>query len=66
MAKQKKEFYTIDEIASELGINRTSVYPYLNLLKIERHKIPLHRKRGILPEDFEKIKQYRTTLQKVD
>lgn len=59
MAKQTKEFYAIDEIASILEVDRTSVYPYIKALQIERIKFPTGRKRYITAADFERIKKLR-------
>ena len=56
MAK-KKEYFTIDEVAQELGIHRTSVYPYLNQLHIQRRKFKLGRHLYISAADFERIKE---------
>ena len=58
MAK-KKEYLTIDEVAQELGIHRTSVYPYLNQMHIKRHRFKLSRHFYISSADFERIKEVR-------
>ncbi len=58
MAKQApKDYLTIEEAAEQLGIHRTSLYPYLNQLNIKRHKFKLSRRLYISAPDFERIKQ---------
>lgn len=70
MAKTKqpepKDFYTIDEVADLLEIDRTSVYPYIKALQIERHKFQLKRNRYISAHDFERIKQFRANPWKAE
>jgi len=56
---KKREYLTIDEAAQELGIHRTSVYPYLNELHIKRYKFKLSRHFYISAADFERIKEAR-------
>ena len=53
----KKEFYTVEEVARQLGVQRSSLYHYIKLLKIPRHRFKLSRHSYIAAADVERIKQ---------
>jgi hypothetical protein len=54
---EEKEFVTLDEAATQLGIKRPSLYYYLKNLEIEKHHFPWNRHAYITQSDFQRIKQ---------
>ncbi len=56
MAATKKEYFTIEETASELGVDRSTVYVKTKLLKIEPAKFPGNRKKYIAAADVERLR----------
>lgn len=62
----KKDYLTIEETASAIGVKRSSVYHYIKLLDIERHKFKLNRNKYISIVDVERIKQAKAEPWKVE
>jgi len=57
MTTEKQPAYiSLKEAGKELGVQRTSMYYYLEQLHIKTHKFPLDRKTYITMDDLERIK----------
>ena len=52
----EKEYMTLDEAAKAVGLKRSSLYYYLDKLKIERKQFPFNRHRWIAAADVERIR----------
>ena len=52
----KKEYYTIEETAKELGIDRSTVYLKMKVLNIETTKFTGNRKKYIAAKDVEQLR----------
>ncbi len=53
---QEKEYLTLDEAAEEIGMKRSTIYPYLRALNIQPEKFELDRKHYISRQNVERIK----------
>ena len=53
---QEVQFISLNEASKELGVSRSTMYYYLEQLKIQTKKFPLDRKTYITIEDFDLIK----------
>lgn len=54
--ERKRNYISVKKAGEELGVQRTSMYYYIQQLKIETKKFPLDRKAYIAVEDLERIK----------
>lgn len=54
-----QQYIALDEVASELGVNRSTIYYYLRLFGIETKKFPLDRHTYMARTDLERIKSAR-------
>lgn len=55
---QKEDCLTIDEAWKRLDKTRATLYNYMNILRIQRHRFPFDRKTYITKGDFERIEQF--------
>lgn len=53
----EKEYYTIDEVAQNLGRNRATVYNRMGLLGLTGHKFKRDRKTYLSAQEVEQVKE---------
>jgi hypothetical protein len=59
MAKiTKADCMTVEEAKDYLGCSKATLYTYMNVLGVQRHKFPFDRRSYILKSDIERIKQF--------
>lgn len=51
-----KKYISLKDAAERLGVKRPSLYHYVEVLKLEKHKFPLDRQTYLEMADFEKIR----------
>ncbi|GAC1426102.1 MAG: hypothetical protein NVS4B1_02700 [Ktedonobacteraceae bacterium] len=49
---------TIEQATTEVGVSKASLYNYINLLGIQRQKLPFDRCAYLLKSDVVRIKQF--------
>jgi hypothetical protein len=52
-----EKYISMKEAAKQLNVRRQSLYHYVEVLKLERHRFPLDRQTYLDMADFEKIKK---------
>lgn len=58
MAKiSKADCMTVDEAATSLGCSRATLYSYINVLGVQRHKFPLDRRSYVEKQEVERIRE---------
>lgn len=50
-----KEYFTLEETASELGIDRSTVYLKMKMLNIQTTKFPGNRKKYVAAKDVKRL-----------
>lgn len=55
---QKEDCLTIEEAWKNLKKTKATLYNYMNILRVQRHRFPFDRKTYITKTDFERIKQF--------
>ncbi len=55
----KADCISVQDAQRELGIARTTLYNYLNILRIQRHRFPFDRNTYILLSDYERVKNFK-------
>lgn len=56
---ENQEYIWVDDAAQALGVNRSTLYYYKKVLKIEHKKFDLDRRKYLSKADFERIKAAR-------
>lgn len=54
-----EKYISMKEAAERLRVARPSLYHYVEVLKLEKHRFPLDRQRYLKMSDFERIKKLR-------
>jgi len=63
---EEKEYVTLQEAATQLGIKRASLYYYLKKMKIEPRSFSLNRHAFISQADFQRIKNVKESPWKAE
>ncbi len=52
----EEKYISMKDAAESLGVKRPSLYHYVEVLKLEKHRFPLDRQTYLKLSDFEKIR----------
>lgn len=55
---QKEDCLTTEQAWKTLGKTKATLYNYMNILRIQRHRFPFDRKTYITKADFQRIEQF--------
>ena len=55
----EKKYISMKDAAERLNVKRPSLYHYVEVLKLEKHRFPLDRQTYLEMSDFEKIRKLR-------
>ncbi len=57
----KSECVSLQQVQEQLGIARATLYNYLAILRIDRHRFSFDRNTYILKSDLERVRRFQET-----
>ena len=54
---QKEDCTSVNDAAKEVGLSRTGLYGYMNILNVQRYRFRFDRQTYILKSDVERIRK---------
>jgi excisionase family DNA binding protein len=57
MEPEQKDYYSIDEVAQTVGVNRATVYKWIEKLHIQRYRFSVSKKVFLAVADVERLKE---------